>query len=633
MAWAAFLIFSILAGLIVERNLAFSNNFWVRLAFAIIIGALLCTWLTFTLSYLIGFNLKAIVLSVAAIGVFVLNYQNRLTFKGAAFGIAPAHAVAMVLVMPLFVFGLREANDGGMSYLGNNCDMSYHMSMVSSFVNNMAFPPLNPQCATEALRYHYLVNFHSSILHMGGLSLYLSVVIPQVLYSFALATLLYHFYMTIVEKEGAALLSTLFFVGGHTGCFNILFAAAGSPAPGTVFHILSWVAVKEQMLYYFMNFLDILINYFQPQRPFLFGFPMSLIILSSAYDTLVRQSEIDLQKLFIAAVFTGLLPLFHVHSFLVIAPVLCLSAFYICAERKMALTALLPVLVGVTQILMLMSGQRSAYYSGFDVHRLGGGLTQMSVLNSAIIARVLFWIRAAGTPLIFGTAAACYYFKKNRDFSYISGSKNIFLMVFIIINVIFFITINVYRFTPNWGDSNKFFLYLTLCLSIFMGSVTWHFFTKRGVAAKAAVVGLVLFCGVAPLLVETYTVFSRQPVELFSACDKKVADWIKVNTAADAVFLTSNSVVHFIAPLTGRAVVDGAYNWETGYDKPDRRENIKKIFTTGGHDLIMKYNIDYIVLSRYERGAFTIKEDALTRFKTVYDETCQGENYRIYKTK
>ncbi|MBF0516919.1 MAG: hypothetical protein HQK97_07340 [Nitrospirae bacterium] len=516
--------------------------------------------------------------------------------------------------------------------------MAYHMSMVSSFANHMGFPPLNPQCAWQPLSYHYLVDFHSAVLHISGLPLYLSVEIPQILFSFALAGLVCHFYKTILEEEGKALFAAMFFVGGHIGFFNLLFAAVGFPAAVTTFDGSSWAGIKEQMLFSFMNFLNITINFFQPQRPFLFGFPMSLIILSSLYDTLVKHDEINYWRLMTVSLLTGLLPLFHVHSFMVVAPVVCVSAFYLCPDRRRTASALLPVLLGVIQIWLILSGPKGANYSGFDVHTLGGGLREMMVLNSALIARILFWIRAAGAPLILGTAAAYLYFRQNRDFSCISGSKNIFLMVFLIVNCSYFIIINFYRFTPNWGDSNKFFLYLSLCMSIFMGSIAWGIFNSGGVATKSAVIATIMAAGVLPQAVEHYAIFFTKPSGvLYTGCDVKAAQWIKANTAANAVFLTDNGIVHFVAPLTGRAVVDGAYNRETGYANPERENEIKKIFSTAEAWLIKKYNIDFIVVSRYERAAFAVNDDALKRYKKVYDEQCHGENYnehyKVYDTR
>ncbi|MBF0456737.1 MAG: hypothetical protein HQK99_02460 [Nitrospirae bacterium] len=632
MTGVTFLIVSLLSGLVIERLFVFSENFWVRLSFSIITGTLISTWFVFILSYFMGFNKMAVVISIVSMALFDLSYRGRLSVRGASYMISLSHALIIAAIMPFFVFGLWEAADGSIKFLGNYVDISYHMSMVSSFVNNMAFPPGNPQSAGEVLRYHYLVNFQSAVLHMGGFSLYWSVQIPQLMFSFALTGLLYHFYKIILEEEGRIVFSALFFIGGHIGCFNVSFSAAGFPAPDTVFDITSWSSVREQMLHFFLNFLDITTNYFQPQRPFLFGFPASLIILSALYETLVRQNEIDHRRLFGVAFLTGLLPLFHIHSFLVVCPVVCLAALYMCPERKRTLMALWPVLLGVVQILLMMSGQRSAAYSGFDVHKLGGGINQMMVLNSAIIARLLFWIRAAGPALIFGSVSAYYYFKKNRDFSFISGSKNIFLMVFIIIDVFYFIAINFYRFTPNWGDSNKFFLYFALCLSIFMGNLSWTIFKKKSITAKAAIIALILLSGVLPMAVEDYGIFTRPYSVLFSACDRKAAEWIRGNTPVKAVFLTDNGMVHFVPSLTGRAVVDGAYNHETGSERPGREDAIGKIFSTGDYDLIKRYNIDFIVVSRYERGRFAVNDRAFNVYHKVYDDTCRGENYKIYET-
>ncbi len=635
-----FLFFSLWAGFLIEDKFGFlEKNFWAKVSFAIIVGSLLSTWLVFSLSLIIGFSRVSLWLSLVLIAAYIsyarIRKRKTLTwFRQEVFverSISPVHILLLLFIMPHFIFGVFKTETGDILYLGNYTDLSYHLSIVSAFIEQPFFLPESPQCAGAKMSYHFLVNFHSAILCLGGFDLFLSVIIPQIMFSFALATMVYCFYKLLLKNELSIFLSSSILILGHIAFFNLLFGLFGIAPHNMELDFTSWTNIKGLLLYPFSNFLDPVTNFFHPQRPFLFAFPLGLILLSGMYRMFLNK-QADYKILFGLSLLLGITPLFHIHTFLVLAPVLVITAIFMRWDLKRTVVCLIPIVLAAVQILFILSQPKAPGFSGFDVHRLGGGLSELNILNSVFLSRIVFWIRAAGLPLILGIAGFAFYFIKKRAFSLRSseGRENVILLIFSAVPFFFFLLINFYRFSPNWGDSNKFFLYLNVMLAFFAAKLLWAWF-DRNMPGKICVILIILIAAIGPSVLKRYVVFSRSGSLLFSGCDRNVAAWIRLNTEKDAIFLTSDHVIHFVPALSGRRVVDGSYTWNTGFKKPGTERAVRRIYSTGNQRLIRKYNITHILAGPRERQEYVIGEQALGKFALIYDQTCGGKNYRIYE--
>ncbi len=637
-----FLFTSLFLGFVIEEKAKLTDDsLWEKLAFAVIVGFFFSTWLIFLLSLVFGFNNVSVFSSLFILFVFIVYAWPTDTKPSLwIWGIFSSDKkipltlwFLLLFIMPFFIFGVWETDSGDWMFLGNYTDLSYHMSIISAFLEQPGFPPENPQCAGAKMSYHFLVNFHSAILHFGGFSLLAAVIIPQILFAFALATMLYYFYRTLLESEISTFFSATLFIMGHIAFFNILSALAGHPVSHINFDITSWHSIKEHMLFPYYNFLNPVINYFHPQRPFLFAFPLSLIVLSSLYKVVLKRDS-DSKILFFLSMIIGLMPLFHAHTFLILAPIIVLSALYLRFDFKKTVLVLLPLGLALGQIWFILSQPKTPGFSGFDVHKLGGGLTDVMIFNSEILARVLFWIRTTGFSFLLGLAGFWAYYRRNRLFSIVSreGRKNSVLLIYFFVPFCFFVLINFYRFSPNWGDSNKFFLYLNLILSFFAGNLLGRWF-KKNWACKVASLVLVLVAAIIPSTIEAYGIFTRSGSPFFSGCDRHVADWIRYNTPEDAIFLTADTTIHFLPPLSGRRVVDGSYTSNTGFKKPGTENDVRKIYKTGDSSLIKKYNITHVLLGPHEKRRYVTEEKAFQQYRLIYDQTCCGETYQIFNAR
>jgi len=218
---------------------------------------------------------------------------------------------------------------------------------------------------------------------------------------------------------------------------------------------------------------------------------------------------------------------------------------------------------------------------------------------------------------------------RNFSLEKTNDRKNTILVIFFIIPLLFFFLINFYRFSPNWGDSNKFFLYFSLMLTIFAGKLLGFWFRKKRLGRVVAL-AIITIAAILPFSVEAYERLVNNRGILFTGCERNVAQWIKLNTSKDAIFLTSDDLIHYVAPLSGRRVVDGAYTKQTGFRKPETDREVRKIFETGKAELFKKYHVTHVLVGPHEGRRYAVNTRSFRNYRLVYNQVCRGTRYRIY---
>jgi len=601
-------------GLVVMRRLRVVDGWWAEFAGAWIVGIFVSTWLCFLLSFLFSFTQwTVLVTAVALAGAAIWLMRKSVPLPAGdrpSFGWA--EGVALVLVAPFFIWGIWQDQSGGVFYVGNFTDIPFHLAMVSSFVQQDAFLPDYPQVAGAKLCYHFLINFHTAMLEQGGLNLLNALWIDQIFLGLCLALLPVAFFRRAGGKQkGVAMLAVLVFWLAHAGVFNLAAAMGGVPVGGKLLPPAgaSWEQARHIFLFPFFNFLFPLMNFFMPQRPFLFAFSAACLLLCALIKIEQEETHRSRRLAFVVAGVVAM-PLFHLHTFLVSATALLLLVAVRRRQWKPALLCLLGLLPALPQLLFLLSQPMSAGARGFDVHLIPA-LREVDVFGSMVLSRLVYWVRAAGMPFVLGWAGLIWAAWKVRDGDWPQRSTVLWLTL---PGLLFFAVINVYRMTPSWGDSNKFYLYLHLFFSLY---IAWLFalWWKRGAAAKAGVVALLLLAGVLPSLMTLHDFWKPRVVQavtdrrahaqiMFTTQDIACAHWVMQQTPSDAVLLTTDDVIHVLPALTGRRVVNGAYTATNGLMRPGVKEAVAAIYRTGSREVARRWHVDYIFLGRREQSKY-----------------------------
>jgi hypothetical protein len=525
-----------------------------------------------------------------------------------------------MLIAPFFIWGIWSDAEGNIRYLGNFTDIPFHMAMVSSFVFQDVFPPDFPQAAGSKMCYHFLINFHTAMLVETEEYLFPALIFDQAILGICLALMLSEFYRSMSDSDKiVSALAVGLFVLAHNGVFNLIAALSDIPIGGKtldVAHGIGYRQFHDILLFPFFNFLFPMMNYFMPQRPFLFGFSVACLI----YCVLLKASEKEglKSRLIVFAVgCTAAMPLFHFHSFLVMATTIMILGAFKLANPRLTLLCYLGLLPALPQIMFLLSQPMAENASGWDVSTIPA-LKEVSFLGSTFITRFIFWCRAGGLTFPIGMAAFFYFVWKGRDDKWPSREMIIWM---IISCLLFFVLINLYRMTPSWGDSNKFYLFLHLFLCLFIARACVIFW-KMGPGAKVGTLVFLALAGFvpsamtywdfwAPRVNYAFTGKSDQAQLMFWSDELACARWIMDNTPSDAVFLASDQVIHFLPALTGRRVVDGAYTATNGLERPGVKREVPTIYSTGSEELARKWGVDYILVSRRETSRYRVNLEAL----------------------
>ncbi len=655
---ASFLLLtvSMWAGLRLERAVDAADRPWTRLAFAWGAGQVLVTWAFYLFSWAFGFRVVTVILVLAALSVASLIdaiRNGRALWDGVGRGswrLSPAQIFAVSLMGAAIGLSAWRTGRGDFCVAGANEDFSFHLAMVSAFLEQPFFPPNHPQFAGALLRYHFMTNFHAAIPARLGVDPIDAVQWMQVINALALGVLAGALFDTLAGSRSAAFFGIVFLLISRTTIWNLVLYHLGFPiddlVPGSV-AFGSHEYLHRVFLHNYFNFDDALSNLFHPQRPMLFGagFGMGLLLL-------IRRAwiedELRLRRWAVLSLLIGLLPLFHLHTFLVVGT---LHAILVLACRREELSRRIAVLAAmlpaVFQLFFLFSVPRPDFFSGFDVAQVGG-LHQVMIDDSEFWTRVFFWLRVGGIALWLGGAYAAAVVLRRRlwrpaSWKTLDRAQG-FLLGLLVVGTVAFLGINFYRATPNWGDSNKFYFYFTIPMTVFTGRVLGRWW-RRGIPGRAVVAGILLVFSLIPYSVDACVSYRAAVVRLFrldrSAPGQRIlfhapefvmADWIRASTPPTAVFLTAATQEHFLPALTGRRVRCGAYVRQNGLANLDTIRDIQEIYRDPSFERLRRHPVDYILVSPREEAAVEVDRKALSRFPEAFRVEASEGTYVLYRT-
>lgn len=500
----------------------------------------------------------------------------------------------LLFVFP-FLVGVSVHENGGLSIHFNFVDTAGHLSIARSFLGAARFPPLDLDIAGKPLNYHFLSDFLLAFISQDGLTPERVLVELNILGAFVTAVVLWESiskWLRPAPSLSIAISCALF-------CFaipilpNFLhFAVLAPPSDGT-----SW---SSRLLYPFFNFEHTLQNLFEPQRSFLFSFPVILLILTGLIDlwSAWRPAK-AIELIWLIA----LLPFAHATSFLVLG--VCGAAVLARHWKdwgRLWPAVALPLVVALAQLayIKLCCPGFTPQYSGWDV---GERLSSQEIAwIPHLFRRAVFWILVDGDFLVTGLIAAGVLLLRRQRPENRAYTRSAFLPLLAIF-VSFFLLINFYRFSRNWGDSNKFVLFLNLWIAVLVG----HQFSSfaRDWRAKCAAI-FVLVWILAPHLFNVVAHLRRDRV-LFSGEDALAATWIKGHTEPAEVFVTCTSKpMNLVTALAGRTTLHGIFAYNHPYYEEEIANGIRRLYEYVDWKVLENHPARYILVGPQERAMYRI---------------------------
>lgn len=440
---------------VVFRQHKLTNRIWLGLT----IGLLLLTWLPSLFACVIGFTILAQVLSAvcsllaAGLYIGIALYQRKHGIRRSYyFG---KDWIAFLLLIPIVLLCcvllhthiLNEHPDGSL-WVGQVTygDLAMHLGFISSIAEQTVFPPQYSIFPGHALNYPFLCETSGASLFQLGASIRDAYLISAI-YAFVLVVFgVYAFFRQWLKRGPRALFATaLFFFGGG---FGFLYFLDLSRSGGILPSLLSEHQTVSQMLldgFYLtptnlpalgLRWVNPIVDMLIPQRATLFGWAILFPCLYLLHGFAFENKKHNVLPL---AVFAGLMPIIHTHSFLalgVISAVYCITDLVtVRFERKRlfrwAVYAIVACVIAAPQLILFTFRQASE-----------SSLVRFH-LNWANEKDSYLWFYIKNLGLIFLIMPFAFLLLPKRDKKIYSGA------------IVLWLISEFIEFQPNDYDNNK----------------------------------------------------------------------------------------------------------------------------------------------------------------------------------
>jgi hypothetical protein len=313
-----------------------------------------------------------------------------------------------------------------------------------------------------------------------------------------------------------------------------------------------------------------------------------------------------------AGALTGVLPLFHVHSLVVLGIVTGCWALLFPRPAWLGFFAIM-LLLAVPRLLMAVPGDPGAPPEHQYPRWLIGWM-------SGTDFPPWFWIKNTGVfwPLLLLALLSPVALR---------GRSRLLIAPFSLA----FLTANLIKFQPWDWDNSKLLVFWYLASAVAVGAVLVRIARAHwaGALVAAAIWLSLVASGVLSLLQflppqgPTYVWFTSEEVQL--------AAEVRRQTPPTAVFVTGEEPTNPIADLAGRPVLMSypGWLWSYGINYTQREADLARIYHGGATalDLLRHYHAAYVVIGPSERSAYQPNVDY---FNTQFRLVVHSPNYDVY---
>lgn len=470
-------------------------------------------------------------------------------------------------------------------------DIAWHMANITAFAEGQSLPPQNPIFAGTRLTYPFLSNFFSAMLLVGKATFTESVALPAVLLIPLLLGLVYTLTRDLADtprfspraRQWAGLIAVaLFLFGGATFGWVRFWGdwQASAQSLGTFLTHLpnqdySGVG-SDPNGFHFLNPVTTLLL---PQRSFLFGLPLALLLIG----VLLRQ-PLTTRAAVVGGVIAGLLPLFHAHTVVALIPVIVVL-FLLKPSREWLVFALVAGIVGVPEVTYYLGNTaESGSFLRFDP---GWTADQQNI--------VWFWFKNTG--LLIPAAIAGLFLPLGRRLKLVA-----------VAGFLIFTTANLWLFAPWAWDNFKllvFWLLLVLPIVSYVAVYVWQlrprYLVRAVVIAGIAIQITSAALDVWKLALPTAATWNEWDTEGM-AFAKKIRQVTKPGESVLTAPIHNTPVV-----LAGRPLYLGyaAHVWSHG-GLPWEREKAIPLFYEGTIDQLPETRPQYVMVGPVERQKYPL---------------------------
>ena len=518
-------------------------------------------------------------------------------------------------------------------------DWVVHISITNIFASKpiSEWFLYHPFFAYGKLTYGFLVHLITALFIRLGFSLSDAFFIVSILLLFFFLTGLYFLYFTLSTSRKESLLGVfIFFTSSGMGIFRFLQSLEMTD-------ILRPVQDYSRFVEYQWLAGNIPAAILIPQRAFFIGVTIGVWVLNLllwGLDKSKKNSKTVFAKLssklgFVtnseqkkillsAGILAGILPIAHMHSFIVVSIVTGIICLFNWAKFRLLLPyfVLPAAVISTTLYFSFINGGIEIP----DFMRLSVGWTvpKTGAIYQDIFAWIKMWLQLWGTFL--PSSLFAFFLFKNK----LSVKKHIstffgFFAVFFLANIIIF--------QPTAWDNTKLFAWVYLGLSILVAKLVIHLWQKTLIQKIASIILVITLSTTGFVELLRIVNFIPNTHMLSSSSEVLLAQKIAKNTATDAVFLTSTTHNHPIPLWANRPIYLGYLGWvrNFGFDHTVREKQLLAVYSGSAqaHKIITENKISYIFVGPKEVATLTINTQYLQQFPIAF----QNEDTTVYDTR
>lgn len=598
---------------------------------ALVLGSIVLTGISYivslAISYPLGMTLVQIVLGLAVSFYLWRTPALRQEIASWFSALKQDRAVLLLLIgTGLLFFALFDSHiiptirgdlATGESTYG---DLPFHLTTISQIVTTHKLPPDNPFLADQQLAYPFLANFHSAMLVSSGWSLRLAILVPGILFSLGLVTLMYDFFMTVLKRRGVALLAIALYLGQGGAGFLVFLRDYQYKLPAMLQAILDPATMIRDYSHVYaenIQWANFTTRLIVPERSIILGIPAGIILLRLLFfrDTKKELSWVDIA---LTAFLLSLMPLLHTHTVLVFA-ILFPVLFLLQHRLKWPIETLKKYawIIGLTTILALphiplFVDHLSSSEGFFTWHPWW--------LKTDTESPLSFWFKNSYVLLPLAAALFLYRSKETLQACYL-----------LIGGFALFAVMNMFQFQPYHWDNVKFLIWAGMFFAMAAAWVIVQLLNYNKwylhIAVAITITTMLASAGLSILREVSYSavLFDREAVALGA--------FVRRNTTPDTRFLTYQVHNSPVSNLAGRHIIMGypGMLWVHGIDYSQTGEDTKAMYSGGerAKELLTHYNIDYVVLEDDIPNDMHVNHEFFSQYPVVF----QNAKYIVYRIK
>ncbi len=639
------------------------NSLFVLLPAWLYTGLIPMTWCVYLISYLCrglenpmlyGNLISMLVFGVGALAVWLVLRKRKSSLAGAerVRGLKKSELVFILLVVVLAVtlFWRTFIVSDGVLYVGLSVfsDFSPHLGMIRSFSSGNNFPTVYSHYAGEDIKYHFMFQFLVGNLEYLGFRLDLAFNIPSLLGFVSTFSLLYVFAAKLTGKRAGGYVATLLFA--FRSSFSVFRYMAELPKESNKLeefitnsefigystneswglwnlnvycnqrHLAFTLGVLVLVLILFVPYLfeafARLNAYWQEKKSTAGGRRENpLLLVKESLFTAQGWKFGDLRLAVYAGLMLGMLSFWN--GAVTIGALLVLFVLAAASDHRLdfLVLAVIAVVLALLQTNSFING--SAIATTFPYGFIAENKTLFGVID--------YIFRLTGA--LFAVVAAAFV---------IADKEKRYVTIAFLAPFVFSFHVSL---TPDVTVNHKYIMISLMLLGILEAYVLVRLWELKKCAVRVAALGLTMLLTITGVF-EYITVMNRnkQANNLAFDMDDPLTEWIRENSDAKDIFLTSNYALNEVV-LGGAMLFNGwqYFAWSAGYDTAFRDSVVRQMFEAEYPELLKaltkEYNIRYILVDRDCRmnAEYDVREDVIAAtFECVYTEDEGDWQVNIY---